>query len=373
MDKIRIMHIADSHLGLNINFLGKLSENRSLEILNSMAKICQLANEEKVDILLIAGDFIEQSDISDSYMGAVKKMLTDVRARVFIVAGNHDYISIGSKYLGDFSENVHIFKENHLEKIYLEDLNCNIFGASFRGTYQRESLLYSLGELDKDKINIGLLHGDISSGPSLYNPICLDNIEASGLDYLALGHIHKPSGIKLIGKTYYAYPGSPWGQGFDELGSRYGIIGDIAKENVKLREFEIVGPMFLDVHFSVDKYRDEVSLRQALREQLEKEYSNSGENYYRIFLEGYVDAENYIDIALLKQSFFDYKYLEFYDNIRTKYDYEVLRREQSLRGVFVDNILKEKALAIAAGNLDRSDSLDRSMELGLRALEGRKI
>ena len=43
------------------------------------------------------------------------------------------------------------------------------------------------------------------------------------MDYIALGHIHKFSGIKRIGNTYYAYSGCPEGRGFDEEGDK-GII-----------------------------------------------------------------------------------------------------------------------------------------------------
>lgn len=70
---------------------------------------------------------------------------------------------------------------------------------------------------------------------SRYRPIPLQQIAQSGLDYLALGHVHACSGVQLAGKTAYAYPGCPEGRGFDELGDKGFLAGEVDKGSVKLR------------------------------------------------------------------------------------------------------------------------------------------
>ena len=45
-------------------------------------------------------------------------------------------------------------------------------------------------------------------------------IAASGMDYIALGHIHQASGLQKARNTYYAWPGCPEGRGFDECGEK---------------------------------------------------------------------------------------------------------------------------------------------------------
>lgn len=56
--------------------------------------------------------------------------------------------------------------------------------------------------------------------PGDYGPISEEDIAASGLDYLALGHVHQYSGLRRAGETFWAYPGCPEGRGFDELGEK---------------------------------------------------------------------------------------------------------------------------------------------------------
>ena len=64
-----------------------------------------------------------------------------------------------------------------------------------------------------------VLHGDVE-GTGRYCPIRREDIAASGLTYLALGHIHACSGLQKEGAVSWAYPGCPEGRGFDELGDK---------------------------------------------------------------------------------------------------------------------------------------------------------
>lgn len=372
MKKIKILHLADYHLGLKPIHLGKLAEDRSVELLKSFKDICQLANDENIDAMLIAGDFIEQSDIGDSYFKAILNLLSTIKAKVFIVAGNHDYISIGSRYLEEFPNNVHIFKDDKIETVYLKEFDTYIHGVSFRSSYQRESILDQSKKIDQEAINIFLLHGDITNESSLYNPISNYHLNTLNAEYLALGHIHKASGILKKGNTYYAYPGSPIGQGFDELGPKGVIIGEISKEKTELRQFIIKAPMFLEESFDVSKYETENEIANALKATLLDKYENL-DNYFRVNLEGYVQEYNRLDLSVLQFELSDLKYLEILDNTKMKIDYETARDESSLKGVFINNVLLEKERSIKDSDLEKTRMLDRVLELGLRAMEGRKL
>ena len=63
------------------------------------------------------------------------------------------------------------------------------------------------------------IHGDVGGGMG-YDPIGESEIAASGLRYLALGHVHACSGLRQSGDTYWAYPGCLMGRGFDETGDK---------------------------------------------------------------------------------------------------------------------------------------------------------
>ncbi len=98
----------------------------------------------------------------------------------------------------NLGENVHIFKDE-IERVEIPELNTVVYGASFKEKYIRESKLkdFTPKEEDKDLVKIMVLHGDLGNNETgEYNPLLFKEIEESKMDYIALGHIHKFSGIK---------------------------------------------------------------------------------------------------------------------------------------------------------------------------------
>ena len=84
-------------------------------------------------------------------------------------------------------------------------------------------------------IHIGLLHGDVTTSDSRYRPIRAADIAGSGLDYLALGHVHSCSDVLTAGAVPYAYCGCIEGRGFDELGERGFLFGEVGAGTADLR------------------------------------------------------------------------------------------------------------------------------------------
>ena len=92
------------------------------------------------------------------------------------------------------------------------------------------------------RIHLMALHGDVE-GKGRYGPIALEDIAASGLTYLALGHIHACSGLQKAGDTYWAYPGCPEGRGFDELGDKGVLV--VTVDDGRVRRVRPPGPAAL--------------------------------------------------------------------------------------------------------------------------------
>ena len=57
------------------------------------------------------------------------------------------------------------------------------------------------------------------------------------MDYVALGHIHSLSPLKIAGGTAYAYPGCTEGRGFDETGEKGALLVTLSEENGVSAEF----------------------------------------------------------------------------------------------------------------------------------------
>ena len=53
---VKILHMADLHIGANESFLGEKAVSRRLEALLTFEKAVDLAKEERVQLFLIAGD-----------------------------------------------------------------------------------------------------------------------------------------------------------------------------------------------------------------------------------------------------------------------------------------------------------------------------
>jgi len=231
---VRILHAADFHMDSPFGALPeeKAAERRreQRELLNALA---DRAEEERADIVLLAGDLFD-SDVAywetqETLLGA----LAAIRAQVFIAPGNHDYYCAKSPYAFlSFPDNVHLFTTAAIRGVELPELGCRVFGAGFNASLCRP-ILPGFTAPDDGMINLMVLHGEM--GGDKYAPLTEEDIAASGLDYLALGHVHAFSGIRKAGRTFWAYPGCIEGRGFDETGDKGVIAGTVDKGSCALR------------------------------------------------------------------------------------------------------------------------------------------
>ena len=77
-----------------------------------------------------------------------------------------------------------------------------------------------------------VLHGDPTNPGSPCCPVTRAQAAASGLAYLALGHIHT-QGQMEAGSTLCAWPGCPMGRGFDETGVKGVYICQISPQGAQ--------------------------------------------------------------------------------------------------------------------------------------------
>ena len=218
MNGMKILHSADWHL--DSPFGGRSPEQRDI-LRRAQRKlprlVAEVARREECDLMLLAGDIFDGPYTRDSYE-AVYTALAEVGIPVFISPGNHDFVAPGSPWTEErWPENVHIFKGG-MESVALPGLNCRVYGAGFQ-SMDCEGLLADFRTESHERFCLAVLHGDATNASSPYNPMTTAQIRKSGLDYLALGHIHK-AGLFHAGGTIVAWPGCPMGRGFDETGER---------------------------------------------------------------------------------------------------------------------------------------------------------
>lgn len=86
---MKILHTADWHLGKKLDRFSRIEEQRAV-----MGEIVQIANTQKVDVVIIAGDlfdnFTPNTDAIELFYKTVKQLSLGGRRPVVAISGNHD-------------------------------------------------------------------------------------------------------------------------------------------------------------------------------------------------------------------------------------------------------------------------------------------
>lgn len=86
---MKILHTADWHLGKKLDNYSRLPEQKEV-----LEEICEIAEREAVDVVLIAGDlydtFTPPTEAVTLFYKTVKKLAKDGKRPVIAIAGNHD-------------------------------------------------------------------------------------------------------------------------------------------------------------------------------------------------------------------------------------------------------------------------------------------
>ncbi len=362
---IKLLHAADFHLDSPYRSLSvDQARQRRRESRENLLRLTQFANAGAVDVVLLAGDLFDSSEIYRETMEMLAKTLGEIKGRVFIAPGNHDFWDINGPYgKVQWPDNVHIFRRNAIEAVELPELNCIVYGAAFTQNECSESLLKDFHVPQDDRTHIMVLHGDVD-GAARYNAVTRDEIAQSGLDYLALGHVHAFSGIEKFGTTAWAYPGCPEGRGFDECGEHGVIMGTVGKDTADLhfvpfgrRRYEII---------TVDVTGRDVM--EALEAALAKRHTEM--DIYRIVFSGETDVGG-VDLTEIHDALGERFYqLELRDETRVAEDIWLYAKEDSLRGLFLKSLLRRKAEAKTPEDFAR---IERAARFGLAALENRDL
>lgn len=373
MDKVRIVHCSDLHFDTPFGDLdSRLSQIRQEEIRETFSKIIDLCKSEKADILLICGDLFDNYSVKKMTLHFLKdKFLEIPGVRVFMVAGNHDPLNERSFYkMIEWPDNVYIF-ENQIEEVKIEELKTTVIGASFKENYEKKSQLskYFLGNND-DNIRIMLMHGEITDreDSNEYNPITEQQIESTKVSYAALGHRHAFSGLKKCGMTTYAYCGCPEGRGFDEVGPKGIIVGDVYNNGVNLEFVPLNKRTYYEIEVDITGAMSNDFIKSKVIAAVDENHHN---NIYCINLKGEISDEFILNTdtisSIVKPYFFAVK---IKDKSTVKLDIEKLSREYSIKGLFSAKMLKKIE---EAENEDEKEKLMKALKIGLQSLSAQEV
>ena len=259
---MRFMHLADLHLGKNVNGYSLIKDQEY-----ALDQIIKLLKKEKIDTLLIAGDIYQSSVPSIEATKLFSKFLSqlkDLKMKVLIISGNHDSsdrLAYANSFLKDSEIYISDTYSGEIECVRLEDeygpINFYLFPylkpSDVRPYFEEKISSYEEAirtvidsiEINEKERNIILSHqfilnAELSDSEEIYAGL-LEAVSEKlydKFDYVALGHIHKKQNF-LGGKA--RYPGALLK--FSATEANYDktitIVDIKEKNNLRVEEFKI--------------------------------------------------------------------------------------------------------------------------------------
>jgi DNA repair protein SbcD/Mre11 len=226
---IRFVHAADLHLGARFKRLdvpeGPLAEMFRAATGAALENVVRICLENDVDLLIIAGDVYEERSPALADRARFQKAmqrLAEAGIPVYLARGNHDAADSSGTEL-ELPSSVRVFSSADVERIPIErdgELVGAIYGTSYPSARENRNLASKFARTGNEPVAIGVLHTEVGSGGlgGDYSPSTAEDLRAAGMDYWALGHIHKPD-VVLDGIPAATYSGSPQGLTPNETGS----------------------------------------------------------------------------------------------------------------------------------------------------------
>lgn len=358
---MKFVHIADMHFDTSFTTITNkagLGDKRRLDQRQAFCKIINYIKQNEIPFLFIAGDFYEHEYIRQSTIEYINDLFREIpNTQIFISPGNHDPIlqnSFYNKYI--WNENVHIFGPE-LSVVELEE--ADIYGYGFDDFYYTNNELEEAELANPNKINILVAHGSLNASATMeksYNPISEKMLEEKGFDYVALGHIHKLDYDSKINQKI-VYCGSTVSMGFDELGKHGMIVGDVEKDKIELSFIPVDNSEFIINEIDVTETFDLEDIATKINN-----ISSDENKYYKISLIGRRNFE--IDLYKLNKLIINNNILKIKDYTKINYDLEKIANENTLRGLFVKEILQK-----INNNPEDREVLENALEIGFEILD----
>lgn len=369
MNSVKIMHCADIHIGAAESFLGARADSRRYETVLTFERIIDTAVNAGVDVVAVAGDLFD-SNTADArlYRPVLEKIASVPDIKVLFAAGNHDPLLSSSPFLKNKNPgNLYVFPE-HDHCFTFDDIKLRAYGRSFGNVYMQGEQSFGITPPDDEYVNLMVLHGELTGDlSSQYNAVTAEFIKNSGMDYIALGHIHKRTEPQKSGNTYYAYCGCPEGQGFDETGEKGVYVGTVGKSLCALEFIPLAKRRHFHIKTDVTGLASQAEIVNKIAEDI-KNTAGSGweENLYKIELAGGVkegaDVNTAEIIARISEAVY---YAKVKDSTVPALDMEQIASEISLKGIFVKNMLS----LIENASKDEKEELAAALRLGLKAFD----
>ena len=248
--------MADVHLGARHDDLGPVAAAQRERQFAAFARAIDLALAEKVDLVLICGDLF---DSNGQPRRSVERAATELsrlvkrHVPVVVIPGTHDCYEPGSIYRAfDLAEMGGAPPDSNLlnvmtdvrQQVDFSNLRVSVLTHVFPAKRAAQSPLIAIraaaeaARADGPRAGnylVGMVHGSIAQpGRFEHDEVIVtdEEIAQSGLDYLALGHVHSFRQGRA-GSVAWAYSGAPEPVALDQDGAGQVLLVDLEERDGK--------------------------------------------------------------------------------------------------------------------------------------------
>ena len=249
MSDRKILHAADIHLDSALQKLGSYQDAPAEKIRGAsrcaLQNMTQLAIDEQVDLVVIAGDLYD-GDWRDVHTGlffvSQAKRLVQAGIPIVVIRGNHDAANLMTSSLPlpknpDGSEIM--MAADRVDGRIFEKIGISVHGRSFGNREEKEGMVGQYPSPHRGMFNLGLMHTSLngSANHDRYAPCSAVELTDKKYDYWALGHIHVRGQHGIDGGAPIVFSGNIQGRHIRESGAKGCIIVDVDSRDQTTQRF----------------------------------------------------------------------------------------------------------------------------------------
>lgn len=245
---IKILHLADLHLGRSHSYLGDKAPDRRREADGILRRVvdCVLGEQPDIRAVVIAGDLFDSYRPDETLVGEVMdwlRSLVEAGRTVITLPGNHDELSYPDcvywrrrdRWPGVLVTSPEWTK---VATVKTGEGPCHFYGLAYRAGMTPETLEPKIPR-EPDGLHVAILHASVDlPGEDRSIRASSGDLARLGVDYVALGHVHKPREFRFPSGPA-VYPGLIEGSGFDDSGCRELTIATLEGQSSKVERIPI--------------------------------------------------------------------------------------------------------------------------------------
>lgn len=283
--QFRFVHCADLHLGARFKGVARADPEEAARmtrtVFESFSRIVDTAVREGADAMFVSGDAFDEDTITPRTRMFLCDELRRAGMPVFVVRGNHDPRTSWESSI-PYPGNVHEFGTEP-ERVDIPGVDgAEAIGASFADWHDSRNLP-SMMTGSPDRFTVACVHCDVDNPGAeyQYSPCSLSDMRGRGVDYWALGHIHKRQVLST--DPWVVYPGNIQGRSFRETGEKGAYLVDVRDGRVAdARFFATQGMVWHDESVditdrTIDAVADELAQRITKGSIARVTFTGSGE------------------------------------------------------------------------------------------------